>query len=225
MRPICNRAAVPKQVSRRDCDHGAEMSVTGWLLEHSLVYRAWQLPFADRKLAPILRRGEIARARRVLDVGCGPGTNAPHFSHADYLGIDVNSEYVASASRRFGRRFVAADVTEFSVSDQEPFDFIFVNSLLHHLDSKSVRGLLSHLAMLLSDNGFVHILDLVLPAHRFSASRVLARADRGNFPRPLDEWRELFTNAFDVVELEPYSLGFGRLTLWNMVYCKGRSRR
>jgi hypothetical protein len=53
----------------------------------------------------------------------------------------------------------------------------------------------------------------------------LARADRGAFPRPLEEWRALFDEAFDVVEFEPYPLGFAGVTLWNMVYCKGRSRR
>jgi hypothetical protein len=70
----------------------------------------------------------------------------------------------------------------------------------------------------------VHILDLVLPA-RPSVSRLLARADRGAYPRPLDQWRELFTTSFEPVVFEPYPLGAGGVTLWNMVYFKGRARR
>jgi hypothetical protein len=66
-------------------------------------------------------------------------------------------------------------------------------------------------------------LDLVLPPERFSISRLLARLDRGGFARPLGEWRTLFGDAFDVVEFELYPLGAAGVTLWNMVYCKGRS--
>jgi SAM-dependent methyltransferase len=182
------------------------------------------MPFARRKLAPIERRGDIRRARRVLDVGCGPGTNARYFESADYLGVDINPRYIEDARQRYGRSFVVADVTTFSVPPEEKFDFILANSLLHHIDTQAVRRLLAHLSTLLSEDGHVHVLDLVLPAERFSISRLLARLDRGDFPRPLDEWRRLFREAFDVVELETYPLGAGGLTLWNMVYCKGRAR-
>jgi SAM-dependent methyltransferase len=200
------------------------VAIVDWLLERSFVYRAWQRPFAERKLAPIVAQGDIARARRVLDVGCGPGTNAPHFEHADYLGIDINEDYVASAARRFGRRFIAADVTSYVVEGDGRFDFILVNSLLHHLATPAIRPLLAHLARLLADDGHIHILDLVLPVERYSISRALARADRGDFPRPLDEWRTIFGEALDVQHFEPYPLGLAGLTLWNMIYCKGRSR-
>ena len=201
------------------------MTIVDWLLEKSFVYRAWQRPFAERKLAPIVAQGDIARARRVLDVGCGPGTNAPHFEHADYLGVDINKDYVANAIRRYGRRFIAADVTTYTVESEGRFDFILLNSLLHHLATPAVRPLLAHLAGLLSSDGHIHILDLVLPVERYSLSRVLARADRGNYPRPLEEWRTIFGAVLDVQHFEPYPLGIGGVTLWNMVYCNGRSKR
>ena len=201
------------------------MAIVDWLLERSFIYRAWQRPFAERKLAPIIAQGDIARARRVLDVGCGPGTNAPHFDHADYVGLDINEDYVAKAIRRYGRRFLVADVTSYTVEAEGRFDFILLNSLLHHLATPAIRPLLSHLADLLSEDGHVHILDLVLPAEEYSVSRILARADRGHFPRPLRDWRVIFGDILDLEHFEPYRLGAGGVTLWNMVYCKGRSRR
>jgi SAM-dependent methyltransferase len=200
------------------------VTIASRLLEHSFVYRLWQLPFAERKLAPILRGDDITRARRVLDVGCGPGTNAPHFEGADYLGVDINPAYIENARKRFGRRFLAVDVTEYSAQDEGKFDFIFVNSLLHHIDTGDVRRLLAHLSTLLPADGHIHILDLVMPHDRWSIGGVLARADRGDFPRPLAEWRELFSEALDVVRFEPYSLGVAGVVLWNMVYCKARAR-
>jgi SAM-dependent methyltransferase len=194
------------------------------LLENSLVYRVWQAPFAERKLLPLLNHNDVQGARRVLDVGCGPGTNTHHFADAEYLGIDFNPAYVESARRRHGRDFIVADVTTYRVPADRRFDLILANSLFHHIDDRSTRRILSHLATLLTDDGHVHILDLVLPP-RPSVSRLLARADRGDYPRPLEQWRELFTTDFEPVVFEPYGLGAAGLTLWSMVYFKGRARR
>ena len=194
------------------------------LMENTLAYRVWQAPFAEQKLAPLYAHNDVARARRVLGVGCGPGTNTAHFAHADYLGIDFNPAYIDSARERYGREFVVADVTKYEVAPDQRFDLILANSLFHHIDTASTRRILAHLATLLSDDGHVHVFDLVLPEGP-SVSRLLARADRGEFPRPLEEWRALFTAAFEPVVFEPYPLGAAGMTLWNMIYFKGRARR
>ena len=87
-----------------------------------------------------------------------------------------------------------------------------------------VRRILAHLATLLTDDGHLHALELVLP-ERPSVSRQLARYDRGEYPRPLAEWRELFGESLEPVVFEPYPLvGLG-VKLWDMVYFKGRARR
>lgn len=194
------------------------------IMENTLAYRLWQAPFAERKLAPLFAHTDVASVRRVLDVGCGPGTNARHFAHADYLGIDFNPAYIDSARRRYGREFIVADVTTYEVAPHERFDLILANSLFHHIDDENTRRILTRLPSLLSPDGFVHIFDLVLPA-RASAARLLARADRGDHPRPIDAWHALFTEAFEPVVFEPYPLGIGGVELWSMVYFKGRARR
>jgi SAM-dependent methyltransferase len=194
------------------------------LMENTFAYRVWQAPFAERKLAPLFVHNDMRSVRRVLDVGCGPGTNTRHFADAEYLGIDFNPAYIESARSRYGRDFVVADVTKYEVAPDQRFDLILANSLFHHIDTASTRRILAHLATLLSDDGHMHIFDLVLP-DRPSISRFLARADRGEYPRPLEEWRELFALAFEPVVFEPYALGAAGMTLWNMIYFKGRARR
>ena len=194
------------------------------LLARPGVYRLWQMPFAARKLAPLVATGIAARARRVLDVGCGPGTNAPFFAHTDYVGVDLNPRYIADAQRRFpNMKFEVADATSDAFAASHAFDFILLNSLLHHVDDDGARRVLDRVARLLTDDGTVHVLDLVLP-ERWSASRVLARLDRGKHPRPLDEWRTLFRQSFVEETFEPYPLGAGPLTLWSMVYFRGHRR-
>ncbi len=191
-------------------------------MEHPLVYLALQAPFADKKLAPLLAHGELAGVQRVLDLGCGPGTNTHHFDGADYLGVDISERSINYARRRHQRDFLVADITKgFEV--EKGFDFILVNSLLHHIDTAATRRILSHLGTLLSDEGHVHILELVSPAAP-SIPRLLARWDRGDFPRPPAEWQELFEEHFEPVIFECYPLGALGVTLWHMVYFKGRAR-
>jgi len=193
------------------------------LLEQHAVYRVWQAPFASAKLAPLLARGELRRAKRVLDVGCGPGTNTPLFSHADYLGIDINEDYVAHARGKYKRPFLVADLTQYTGGDPEPFDFILVNSFLHHIDTAHVHRILEQLVSWLSPGGKIHILELVLPSDA-SIARNLARWDRGKYARPLEEWRRLFEQHMEIAVFEPYPLKALGATLWNMVYCQGSAR-
>jgi SAM-dependent methyltransferase len=200
------------------------VSLRDLLLERSVVYRGWQAPFAAAKFAPVLEHNDLSRARRVLDVGCGPGTNTAMFAASDYyLGVDLNPKYVADARRRHRREFVVGDAGQLDGRIDGTFDFILVNSLLHHLSDAAAMRTLESLPALLSDNGHVHILDLVRPP-QFGVARLLARADRGRYARPLAEWQAMFEAVFEPVVVEPYAFGLWRAPLWRMVYLKGGRR-
>jgi len=204
------------------------MSALDAIMRQPLVYRLWMAPFAEKKFAPIAAHNDLSLVRRVLDVGCGPGTNATHFLSAEYLGIDLNPQYVRDAQRRYGesdgrRRFLAADAAQFAAPPHQKFDFVLVNSFLHHVDDATARNILANLSKTLTEDGHVQILDLVLP-ERPSVAGFLARSDRGNFPRPLEKWRQIFSESFETLLFEPYDLGACGIPLWKMVYFKGKAR-
>lgn len=192
------------------------------LTRFSNIYRLWQAPFVTDKLAPLLRRGEINSARRVLDVGCGPGTNAPNFAHAEYVGIDISQSYINTARRLHPGTFLTADVSTYQPAPGDEYDFVLVNSLLHHLEENAVRHILEAIRGQLTGDGHVHILELVLP-ERTSVARLLAKADRGDFPRPLETWRRLFRDVFEETVFEPYTVSRCGVALWSMVYFKRRA--
>jgi trans-aconitate methyltransferase len=198
------------------------MNVLNYLLEHTAVYSLWQAPFATAKLAPLFAHNNIARARRVLDVGCGPGTNTALFAHAEYLGVDINPKYISYARRKYKREFAVADVSSYDQSPADGYDLVLVNSFLHHLDTADCSRILQRLATWLSPDGYVHLLELVLPEDR-SPSQFLARADRGKFVRPIAEWRKLFADHLAISVFEPYPMRVAGTTLWNMVYCKAKA--
>jgi SAM-dependent methyltransferase len=186
------------------------------LMNHTWAYRAWQAPFAEAKLRPLFAQNDFSRVRRVLDVGCGPGTNAHHFADVDYTGIDINDGYIADARRRHRRDFRVADVTRLAPGTIEPADMVLVNSLLHHLDDEETHRSLSSLPQLVTADGMVHILDLVLP-DELSPARALAKLDRGRYARRVDDWRSIFSSHFHEQIFEPYTYA----GLWAMVYFRG----
>jgi SAM-dependent methyltransferase len=188
------------------------------LLEHPAVYAAWQAPFAAQKFAPVERALRNQDIRRVLDVGCGTGTNAARFEGIDYVGLDINEQYLAVARSKFQGRFIQGDLTTTDLSSLGTFDTVLVNSFLHHVSDEAVERILDQLTFRLEPDGRVHILELVLP-ERTSLARIMARLDRGKFARPLARWVELFSAAFEPVFIEPYMFGG---PLWSMIYFQGR---
>ena len=196
------------------------MSFVNFLLEQTVVYSLWQAPFAVEKVAPVLKHNDLRKVRRVLDVGCGPGTNTQYFADPDYLGIDINPRYIDSARRKHNRAFIAADVTAHEDGSAGKFDFILVNSFLHHISDADAHKVLSRLTEWLTPDGHLHIVELISPGDH-SIAQLLADWDRGNYCRRLEKWRDMFEKHMNIVVFEPYPVKLAGATLWNFVYCKG----
>lgn len=194
------------------------------VLDSGVVYSLWQAPFADLKMQPVLKHNRLSEWKSVLDVACGPGTNARYFRHSNYLGFDLNSNYIQLAKQRFGDQFVVGDALTFHPPNPHSrFEHILANSFFHHLSDADTRQTLQGLSRLMAPGGQIHILDLVLP-ERGRLGQWLARNDRGHFARNLDSWREIFGTFFEELVFEPYILRRCGVNFWHMVYFKGRRR-
>jgi SAM-dependent methyltransferase len=193
---------------------GAVRKLIDRALEIPIVYQGWQA-FHDReKLEYVASRIAPRPGLRVLELGCGPGTNAHLFADCEYLGIDINREYVAKAQRLFPHhRFVAADVLTYDFT-AGTYDWILVNSFLHHIDDAQVRAIFASIARIRAAR--VLILDLVLPAEP-SVARLMARLDRGEFARPIEAWRALLPASFAVREEMPVRIRRGGVQLYELI--------
>src|SRR4051812_38474303 len=79
-----------------------------------------------------------ARGLRVLEIGCGLGTDGAQFARAgaDYTGVDLTESAVELARRRFelfelAGRFEVADAEGLEFAD-ESFDVVYSHGVLHH---------------------------------------------------------------------------------------------
>ena len=95
-------------------------------------------------------------ARRLLDVGCGPGTFIGNYVAAtEALGIDASAPQVAYARRTYGsdrRRFATTTVADLAAAG-ERFDAVTMVELVEHLAPDAARGLLAAARGLLAPGG------------------------------------------------------------------------
>ncbi|HEY7664516.1 MAG TPA: class I SAM-dependent methyltransferase [Xanthobacteraceae bacterium] len=139
-----------------------------------------------------LREGE-----RVLDIGCGPG-HPP----VDYVGFDTEPRYIAYAKKHYSDRgrFFCERLGRAHVTKFQPFDAIMLFGILHHVDNAEADDLLGLLAQCLAPGGRVVTIDPCFVAGQASATRLIARWDRGRFVRTESGYRDLVAKYFNKLE-------------------------
>ncbi len=94
--------------------------------------------------------------KRLLEVGCGPGTWAPHLASARrYLGVDWNADHIAVATAQHGSdnvQFLCGDVAAMAL-EEDGFDYVFAFGLLHHLGDAQAQSLLASVTRLMAPDG------------------------------------------------------------------------
>ncbi len=194
------------------------------LLDIPLVYSLWQAPFYKQKVYHLVNDLKtVNHPLRVLDLGCGPGTNIEFFKDHHYTGVDLNPNYIKSIKHAADRILICSDVNSFLEQDSGKYDIILINSLMHHLDTNEVTQLLGKLSDKLNHDANVYIFDLVLPLNA-GVPRLLTSLDRGNYPRDFNVWVGLFNNFLMAVRIEKYYLKLGPFKFWEMIYFKGSKK-
>jgi cyclopropane fatty-acyl-phospholipid synthase-like methyltransferase len=150
---------------------------------------------------------------RVLDVGCGTGSQLEFFSDTvRYTGIDISEEYVEHAKEKYGERgtFFAIDPGDVPEFDGAEFDLAIGAGLLHHLDDEEVIALLKWVYDSLAPGGRFVTSDGVYVDGQSPIARFIISRDRGQNVRALDEYLDLANSVFDDVE---YDVRHDRLRL------------
>jgi 2-polyprenyl-3-methyl-5-hydroxy-6-metoxy-1,4-benzoquinol methylase len=102
------------------------------------------------------------KGKRVLEIGCGIGTDAVNFARhgAIYTGVDLSSESINLAKKRFEvfdleGRFIECNAEELIsiFGPEEKFDLIYSFGVIHH--APRPEKVLACLPSLLADNGEV----------------------------------------------------------------------
>ena len=154
------------------------------------------------------------RGKRVLEIGCGIGTDAVNFARAgaNYTGIDLSSESIKLAKQRFEvfgltGEFFEANAEELNdvFDPHEKFDLIYSFGVIHH--APRPERVVAHLPKLLQDDGECRV--MLYAKNSWKNMLIEANWDQpeaqDNCPQAVtytkQEARELF-KAFDNVHVE-----------------------
>lgn len=183
-------------------------SKVSWEPERYLKYGSLRL----RPALDLLMRVRHDSPRRVVDLGCGPGTVtnvlAERWPDAEIIGVDSSAEMLARAAAAYPRlMWVDADIAHWRTD--VPADVIFSNAALHWLDDH--EGLFARLAGNLAPAGVLAVqmpANFDAPSHRSIRaladgakwSSCLAGARMGAVMSAERYWT-LMSSLFDSVEL------------------------
>jgi trans-aconitate 2-methyltransferase len=146
---------------------------------------AQYLMFADERMRPareLLARVPLGDARRVVDLGCGPGNSTAlllaRWPGATLTGVDSSEEMLRRARQDLpGVEWVQADAARFVA--EQPLDVLFANALLQWLPDHDV--LLPALFEQLTPGGVLAVQmprNLAEPSHRLMREASGAWAER-----------------------------------------------
>ena len=140
---------------------------------------------------------------KVIDIGCGPAQILPWLPKVEYLGLDVNPSYIASAKRRHGVKgaFVVGDTR--SLWDDSRFrdaDIVIGLGILHHLDDEDAEHCIRFAHRALKPTGRFVCLDACWVANQGILSRYVMSRDRGQNVRTEQGYRHLAAKVFKKVD-------------------------
>jgi trans-aconitate 2-methyltransferase len=151
------------------------------------------LRFSDARTLPaidLLSRIEPAAAKRVVDLGCGPGNStAPlkaRWPQANVTGVDSSAELLAAARRDHpGIDFTQGDIAGWTAD--EPVDVVFANASLQWVGGHD--RLVPHLFAQVAPGG---VLAVQMPRnHDFATHRLMRQVAAAS------EWRDRLEDARD----------------------------
>jgi SAM-dependent methyltransferase len=177
------------------------------VLEYPPIYNFFQkLVGADKPRRKFI--AEITaplKTGRILEVGCGPGTNCEWIPRSfEYVGCDLSESYIAYARKNFGDRaeFFLVPVGQLASLGLRRFNVVIAIALLHHLSDSEVLTLCDEVLPLLESGGMFVTGDPCFVAGQNRLEHFIISCDRGRYLRYPEHYRELLAKKFPVVEME-----------------------
>jgi SAM-dependent methyltransferase len=139
---------------------------------------------------------------RVLEIGCGPGSNYELIPEGvAYVGTDLDESYIRYATKAYGdsAQFYECPVGQLGNLNIGKFQAILALNLLHHLDENQVLQLCDEVKELLAPDGRFITADPCFFNNQPTLERVVTSLDRGRFVRFPDQYAQLLERRFTSV--------------------------
>lgn len=133
---------------------------------------------------------------KILDLGCGPGTNSSFFQTKDYFGIDISSRYIKQAEVKSpNHKFICGNFLLLGKEWDDSFDIILMSGLLHHLSDQLACEFIEKSYSVLKKGGRLIAIENCLHYKQSWIKRKIIMQDRGEFVRDKNDIDNLFKRS------------------------------
>jgi len=138
-----------------------------------------------------------------LEIGCGTCQFAPYLGLSKlYVPTDIILKYLINASKTSPGNHVLMSADSISFADGT-FDNVVVIATLHHLSEEMIILMLKESKRVLNDEGYVHIIDAILPDNKLNFIKyLLLKMDRGEYVRTYDQLYQILNNNQQIIHSE-----------------------
>lgn len=154
--------------------------------------------FVVKYIQTVLETSFDFHNKKVLDFGCGTGSNSFIFDPEYYLGVDIDTERIDLARQLHPRySFQYLEDGKIAVADQS-FDMIAVLATIHHISDDDFKGYLDEFKRVLKPGGVIVSIEPVLDTETPLNNWFMKFFDDGRYIRFENQYRDLF-QEFEVV--------------------------
>ena len=182
------------------CDSG----LAGWL-KVPFLYNAFQAAVGATSLRRRLLEKHV-RAKpgdKVIDIGCGSAPTLQWLPEVEYIGLDINPDYVAFARRKYGSRgtFIVGNPESVRGDSRcKAADIVMAIGVLHHLDDEEAEQCIRFAYDALKTEGRFICHEACWTPNQGTISKYIMSTDRGRNIRTEQQYRQLAAKAFKRVE-------------------------
>ena len=191
-------------------------------LKVPFLYNLFQGVIGGNALRRRIIRNHV-RARpgdKVIDIGCGPAQALQSLPDVEYLGFDIDPDYIAFARRTYGDKgtFVIGNTQSLrSDSRFEDANIVIAVSVLHHLDDEEAADCVRFAYDALKRGGRLICHDACWVPNQGAFSKWIMSRDRGQNIRTEQEFRQLagkiFKNVHAWVDTKPLRIPYVTIVL------------
>ena len=150
----------------------------------------------EKYIKNIIQKEFILDTSKVLDFGCGTGSNSFIFNPQYYLGVDTDKKRIDFANKTFPEyRFEVIKNNTLPAQDNF-FDYICIFATIHHIPNNVFREYLKEFERVIKPNGKIIVIEPVLSKeHKFN-NWFMKTFDDGKYIRHEEEYKKLFEEKF-----------------------------
>ena len=167
---------------------------------HLFVYLRKIIEFNFIYIEKILKKEINNRSKKIkiLDIGCGSGEISRFFNNLDYIGIDVNPDYIEFARKIYKKNFEVMNAQKLRFKKRY-FDYVVIIGVLHHIDDKNCNLILNEITRVVKNNGKIIIIEDVNTQSRIDLfGNLIRKLDVGEHIRTKKEWVELLSKKINI---------------------------